>query len=582
MPAFPKLAMVGYYLGDMGEMPVAATSFSIIDANTSAVVFQGPLALRLSLGWTTSPVPYQQVYAADFSALTTPGTYQLQVEGLGVSLPFVINDGIAMAWVRTLALGMYEQRSGAPGIGLPWTRFSHPSDHTAPASVPVPDTSPEFAFTWATINSYTSLVTPLGPPLQFPQVAPAITSNETSLYPFATRAPSMSRVATGTRATTASTRRTAPSWSTSSSSPSTTFRESRLSTIWGFPRAEMASPTSCRRPRSRPTSWSRCRTADGGFYFLVYPIDEQYENTPPQDGEAQVVWPKTTSVSAAATAAMAEAGSSPAMMQILPGAGRRLPGRGRERVGLPPGGDRQLRRSRGTRSSPSIPTTGRTTMSTRGRRRPCTRQPATAAYQAQLFALFPNPADPETFRWGWWSMAEGWGNAIRDYAFAASSGRLPASSPRRHVPGRMPGPGRLRRRQRGKLGLRQFLWDAISPGDGSRSRGRVVLFPGPGLRCGRRLPGEPQPGLPGGPCHRHGLRGGHKSGERHVPDGPRPQAAAQCRRPVRPVFPPRPSPLRDPPRRDHGGFLLPRQLRFRPFRSHLSDRRGLDGHLSHL
>ena len=78
---------------------------------------------------------------------------------------------------------MYEQRSGT-AVGLPYTRFAHSADHTAPASVPVPDTSPAFAFTWSCIRSYTSQVTPSSPPLQSPQSAPALTSNETSLYPF--------------------------------------------------------------------------------------------------------------------------------------------------------------------------------------------------------------------------------------------------------------------------------------------------------------------------------------------------------------------------------------------------------------
>jgi hypothetical protein len=184
VPSFPKKAIVGYYLGDLGEMPVTATSFSVIDVNTNAVVYQSALTLRRDLGYNTSPPPYQLVYVADFSGLTTPGEYQVQVEGMGVSLPFLINEGIAMGWVRAYALGMYEQRSGAPGIGLPWTRFAHAADHTAPASVPAPDTSPAFAFTWNCIKSYTSQVTPSGPPLQFPQTAPALTSNETSLYPF--------------------------------------------------------------------------------------------------------------------------------------------------------------------------------------------------------------------------------------------------------------------------------------------------------------------------------------------------------------------------------------------------------------
>jgi hypothetical protein len=83
--------------------------------NTNAVVFQGALTLRQDVGYETSPLPYQQVYVADFSSFTTPGEYQIQVEGMGASLPFLINDGIAMAWARTYALGMYEQRSGGRG-----------------------------------------------------------------------------------------------------------------------------------------------------------------------------------------------------------------------------------------------------------------------------------------------------------------------------------------------------------------------------------------------------------------------------------------------------------------------------------
>jgi len=73
VPSFPKVAAVGYYLGDMGELPVTATGFSVIDANTNAVVFQGPLVLSPSTGWMTTPLPYEQVYTADFSSFTAPG-----------------------------------------------------------------------------------------------------------------------------------------------------------------------------------------------------------------------------------------------------------------------------------------------------------------------------------------------------------------------------------------------------------------------------------------------------------------------------------------------------------------------------
>src|SRR5207248_5935987 len=49
-------------------------------------------------------------------------------------------------------------------------------------------------------------------------------------------------------------------------------------------------------------------------------------------------------------------------------------------------------------------------------------------YAAKIKEFFPAPSDSNTFRWGWWRMSECWGNAIRSYAFAARSGRLPASA----------------------------------------------------------------------------------------------------------------------------------------------------------
>ena len=425
VPSFPKKAMVGYYLGDMGEMPVAATSFSLIDANTQAVVFQGSLTLRQDVGYETTPLPYQQVYLADFSSFTTPGKYQIQIAGMGTSLPFLINDGIAMAWTRTYALGMYEQRSGM-AIGLPYTRFAHPADHTAPASVPMPDTSPAFAFTWTCINSYTSEVTPNSPPMQFPQAAPALTSNETSLYPF---------VNTGTIDVSGG-HWDAGDYSKYTENSAQLIHElifavdnipgvSTLDNL-GIPESSDGIPDTLQEAKWEADFLVKMQDADGGFYFLVYPINEEYENALPQNGEAQVVWPKNTSVSAAATAALAEAGSSPTMKRYYPTqaaaylaaaekgwaflqAATAKYGTSRYQKLTFYSDDWQDNDEYAWAASALYAATG------------------TAAYQTQLFALFPNPADPSTFRWGWWSMAEGWGNAIRDYAFAASSGRLPAS-----------------------------------------------------------------------------------------------------------------------------------------------------------
>ena len=426
VPTLPKKAMVGYYLGDMGEMPMAATSFSVIDVTTNASVFQGTLTLRQDSGYETTPLPYQQVYVADFSSFTTPGEYQIQVQGMGTSLPFVINEGIAMAWVRTYALGMYEQRSGT-SIGLPFTRFAHSPDHTAPASIPVPDTSPSFAQTWSCINSYTSQLTPNSPPLQQPQTAPALTSNETSLYPF---------VNTGT-VNVSGGHWDAGDYSKYTENSAQLIHElvfavdnmpgvSSLDNL-GIPESGDGIPDALQEAKWEADFLLKMQDADGGFYFLVYPISEEYENVLPQNGSAQVVWPKNTSVSAASTAALAEAGSSPVMVKYYPVQAAAYLAAAQKGWAFLQAATAKYGASRYQKltfysddwqdldeyawaAAALYAATG------------------SAAYQTQLFALFPNPADSSTFRWGWWSMAEGWGNAVRDYAFAAASGRLPASA----------------------------------------------------------------------------------------------------------------------------------------------------------
>ena len=426
VPSLPKKAMVGYYLGDMGEMPVPATSFNIIDVNTNAVVFQGALAQRPDVGYQTNPLPYQQVFVADFSSFTTPGEYQVQIQGLGTSLPFLINDGIAMAWARTYALGMYGQRSGT-AVGLPYSRFAHSADHTAPASVPFPDTSAAFAFTWSCIKGYTSQATQSSPPMQSPQSAPALSSNATSLYPF---------VNTGTVDVSGG-HWDAGDYSKYTENSAQLVHElifavdnipgvSSMDNL-GIPESGDGIPDTLQEAKVESDFLVKMQDADGGFYFLVYPVGEEYENSLPQNGQAQVVWPKNTSVSAAATAALAEAGSSPAMKQFYPAqasvylaaaqkgwaflqAATAKYGASRYQKLTFYSDDWQDKDEYAWAASALYAATGN------------------AAYQAQLFTLFPNPADPSTFRWGWWSMAEGWGNAIRDYAFAASSKRLPASS----------------------------------------------------------------------------------------------------------------------------------------------------------
>ncbi len=120
---------------------------------------------------------------ADFSDFNTPGQYRLQVAGMGASLPFLIDGGIAMSFARTYALGLYHQRCGT-NLGLPYTRFQHAMCHDSPALVPTVDNS-TFNFTWTTIAGYANSLNPNNPP----QAALALTSPGNQLFPFQNTVP---------------------------------------------------------------------------------------------------------------------------------------------------------------------------------------------------------------------------------------------------------------------------------------------------------------------------------------------------------------------------------------------------------
>jgi hypothetical protein len=424
VPSFPKKAMIGYYLGDMGEMPVTASSFSVIDVSTDAVVFQGTLTLRQDVGYETNPLPYQQVYVADFSSLVTPGEYQLLVDGMGASLPFLINDGIAMGFARTYALGMSGQRSGAAAT-LPYTRFTHAADHTAPAQVPSSDSDPQFSFTWKTIAGYASTVNGNNAP----QAAPLLTSEANSLYPF---------VKTGTVDVSGG------HWDAGDYSKYTAnsaelvhyliFSVDSIAGVagmdnLGIPESGDGIPDVLQEAKWEADFLAKMQDSDGGFYFLVYPKDREYEsNVLPENGDSQVVWPKNTSVTAAAVAALAEAGSSPAMKTHYPQAaalylqeaqlGWQFLAQAIAKHGKAGAYQKITFYSDDWTHDDELAWAAAAMFVATGN----------TAYQTQLLQWFPNPADSSTFRWGWWRMSEGWGNAIRTYAFAARSGRLPASA----------------------------------------------------------------------------------------------------------------------------------------------------------
>ena len=183
LPAQSKRAMVGFYLGSLGEMDIpnvaGSPEFKLVDAASGKECFKGPLTPRHDGGFPF--ICYQDVWQADFSNFKTPGEYRLQVPGLGASFPFFIDDGVAGAFARTYALGIYHQRCGIANE-MPFTRFTHDPCHTAPAEVPT--MSGKFNFVNETLGDYAS------PDNKNPdQTAPPLKNVAASLYPFVNKGP---------------------------------------------------------------------------------------------------------------------------------------------------------------------------------------------------------------------------------------------------------------------------------------------------------------------------------------------------------------------------------------------------------
>jgi hypothetical protein len=152
LPALPKKAIAGFYLGSLGEMSLSNyPNFQLVDAHSGAVVFNGALKLRQDVGYNYTPTPYQAVMEADFTSFTTPGEYKLAVPGLGASLPFFIDDAVAAGYARTYGLGIYHQRCGTDN-SLPYTRFVHGPCHTDLVEIPTMS-SPEADFVNGVLNN---------------------------------------------------------------------------------------------------------------------------------------------------------------------------------------------------------------------------------------------------------------------------------------------------------------------------------------------------------------------------------------------------------------------------------------------
>jgi hypothetical protein len=426
LPAFPKKAMVGYYLGSLGEMkpdPAALLSngtngtplfFQVLDTLSNRMVLQAPLKPRPDRGFTFSC--YQNVLEADFSELKTEGEYRLFVPGLGTSFPFRIDESVAGAFARTYALGLYHQRCGTDNL-LPFTRFTHGPCHTAPAEVPT--MSSRYAF----VNECLAKMS-----ADFKDnprhTAPQLKSVASSLYPFVNTGPVDVRGG----------HHDAGDYSKYTINSAALIHHlvfaadcfpgvGELDNL-GLPESGNGKSDILEEAKWEADFLAKMQDADGGFYFLVYPREREYEdNVLPDHGDPQLVYPKNTAATAAATAALAQCASSPRFKQQFPQASAQYLEKARKGWQFL---DRAIAKYGKDGAYQKITHYGNEYMHDDELAwAACELYLATgdARYQEKLLSWL-HPADPETRRWGWWRLYEAYGCAIRSYAFAVRSGRL--------------------------------------------------------------------------------------------------------------------------------------------------------------
>jgi hypothetical protein len=415
----PKQARVGYWLGSLGELPAPVEpEFFLIRTKDGSVAHQGTLTPDPEHPDGFLGSPYQQVMAADFSSFDTPGNYRLRVPGLGASTPFFIGDGAVAAFARTYALGLYHQRCGV-GNDLPFTRFVRKACHTAPAQIPT--TAAEFSTTNALIADTTKDFTN--------QTAPTVTSVDTSLYPF--QKSGTIDVSGG--------HHDAGDYSKYTTN-SAYLIHSLVFAVDNFP--GVAELDNLGVPESgdgksdllSAAKWeaeflAKLQDSDGGFFTLVYPKHRRYEHDVlPENGDPQVVWPKTTAVTAAAVAALAEIGSSPRFRSEHGAAAgdafiakAELGWQFLEQAIAKHGKDGAFQvvyhYGQVFRHDDELAWAAAALFAATGQQK----------YAGALASFFPDPSAPSSFQWGWWRLFEGYGCAVRSYAFAARSGRRAAS-----------------------------------------------------------------------------------------------------------------------------------------------------------
>jgi hypothetical protein len=416
LPAYSKKAMAGYYLGSLGEMDSSQidTNFAIIEARSTNEVFHGKLIIRRDRGFPDHS--YQQVFEADFSALKTPGEYRLYVRGLGTSFPFFISDDVAGAFARTSALGIYHQRCGTANE-LPFTRFTHGDCHIALAEIP--DMSRKFSSANESLKKETANYK------DNPRhTAPQLKGVADSLYPFVNKGPIDVRGGHHDAGDYSKYTINSAAFIHHLVFAADVFPGVAELDNFGLPESGDGKSDILQEAKWEADFLAKMQDADGGFYFLVYPRDREYEfDVTPDHGDAQIVFPKTTAVTAAATAALAQCASSPTFKKQFPEAAALYLDKAKKGWDFL---DRAIAKFGKDGAYQKITHYGDEFMHDDELAwAACELFLATgdAKYHKKLQEWL-NPGDPAIRKWGWWRLFESYGSAIRSYAFAAKAGKI--------------------------------------------------------------------------------------------------------------------------------------------------------------
>lgn len=411
----PKFAFVSYDLGTLGSLDLPGAPEARLLDESGKTVFAGPLEHRPDKGWDW----YQNVWRFNFSAVRKPGTYTVEVPGLGRSSPIRIDASAAAVAPRLLALGLYNQRSGEDK-GEPYTRFGHRASHTRPAVIP--DASAAFRATNRHVAAMAEKNSDPGV-----QSAPVMTSAAASLYPILLKG---SLDVSGGHYD-------AGDYSKYVINSSQLIHAlvfavdhfpgvDRIDNL-GLPESGDGVPDALQIAQREAAFLLKMQDLDGGFFFLVYPRDRAYElDVMPEDGDPQVVFPKNTGATAACVGALAQMAASPHLKNSDPEFAARC-------LAAAQSGYRFLKSAiaaHGLEGSYQAIShygnfdTHRDELSFAAAALfVATGQPS---YQEDLQSWWPDPLSGRDKKWGWVPLYEAYGAAARVYAFAEAPGFLPA------------------------------------------------------------------------------------------------------------------------------------------------------------